>query len=434
MPSPPPPSNLGRMKQPAVTWSSAIAYPIVLLLAITRVVPDGLLALAPLLAFGLVRRVPLTGVAALLAGSLLTATTALTGASNLSVVGYGQALVTDVALAYAVSVRPRRLTLMAAVLLFAGQTLAATFYIAGSNNYLRGLLLLALAVATAWLAGDAIRARRAARSLETARAVTAERLRIARDLHDLVAHSVGVIAIQAGVGARVIDTQPAEARNALTAIEQTSRETLAALRRVVGGLREAGSPSPGGVPKGSAASLPAASLSTGRPPGRATRKEAPAPAGPASPGPFPADPSLPGLADPSLSGLTDPSQPGLADIERLAEAARVGGVRFDIRWFGPAAAVPPDLDLSAYRIVQEAVTNVLRHAHARSCVVTIDSAPEELSIEVVDDGRGGDFAPGFGLIGMRERAELLHGHFAAGPRPGGGFRVAATLPLPAVPQ
>jgi signal transduction histidine kinase len=378
MPPPPPPFNVGRVKPTLVTWCSAIAYAIVLVLALTRVLPDSLLLLASVFAIGLIRRLPLTGVAALLAGSLLTATTVLTGRSSLAVVGYGQALVTDVALAYAVSVRPRRWTLPAAAVLLGGQTAAATSYASGSNNYLRALVLLALAVATAWLAGDAIRARRAARSLETAQAVTAERLRIARDLHDLVAHSVGVIAIQAGVGARVIDTQPDEARNALAAIEQTSRETLAALRRVVGGLREAT------LPVGPPRLLP-----------------------------------------------PDPSQPGLGDVERLAEAARVGGVRFDVRWLGPAPEVPPDLGLSAYRIVQEAVTNVLRHAHARSCVVTIGSASGELSIEVVDDGRGGDHTPGFGLTGMRERAELLHGHFTAGPRPGGGFRVAATLPLPA---
>jgi anti-sigma regulatory factor (Ser/Thr protein kinase) len=126
----------------------------------------------------------------------------------------------------------------------------------------------------------------------------------------------------------------------------------------------------------------------------------------------------------------EPSQPGLADVEHLAETVSFSGLRLDVRYLGVPRTVPADLDLSAYRIVQEAVTNVLRHAHARLCVVTIGAEEGELSIEVVDDGRGGAFVPGFGLTGMRERAELLHGRFSAGPRDGGGFRVAATIPLP----
>jgi signal transduction histidine kinase len=376
MPPPAAPPNVGRVKRPVVTWLSAIAYAVVLAVALGGFRSVALVTLAFVPAVGLVRRLPLIGLAALLGGSLLTATAVLNGPTRLSAAGYAQVLLTDAALVYAAAVRPRRMTLPAAVVVFSGQCLAAAFYVSGEGNYVRTLLVLALAVATAWLIGDAIRARRATRSLESDRAITAERLRIARDLHDLVAHSVGVIAIQAGVGARVIDSQPAEARQALTAIELTSRETLAALRRVVSGLRN--------------------------PP------DAPA-------------------ADDSV----DPSQPGLADVERLAGAAGLAGVRLDVRWLSPGLPVPPDLDLSAYRIVQEAVTNVLRHARAQSCIVTIGSDGGELTVEVVDDGRGGAVAPGFGLTGMRERAELFNGHFTAGPRPGGGFRVAATLPLPA---
>jgi signal transduction histidine kinase len=212
----------------------------------------------------------------------------------------------------------------------------------------------------------------------TEQAVTAERLRIARELHDMIAHSIGIIAIQAGVGSRVIETQPAEALAALRAIEATSRETLSGLRRTLVALRQA--------------DLVAASVQ--------------APLAPA---------------------------PGLADVGRLAAATTDAGVRVDVRWGGKRRPLPVDIDLSAYRIVQEAVTNVVRHAGTRRCRVAIDYGEVELSVEVIDDGRGMPSSPvdaGFGITGMRERVSLLHGHFSAGPRPEGGFRVAARLPLP----
>jgi signal transduction histidine kinase len=186
----------------------------------------------------------------------------------------------------------------------------------------------------------------------------------------MIAHSIGVIAIQAGVGSRVIDTQPAEARNALTAIEATSRETLAGLRRMLGVLRSSSEP--------------------GRDP-----------------------------------------VPGLAGLDQLAATSRNAGVRVDLQWRGQRQSIPPDVDLSAYRIIQEAVTNVIRHAGADHCKVLIDQDDRELSIEITDNGRGGVIAcPGYGIVGMRERAGLLGGQLAAGPRPGGGFRVAARLPVP----
>src|SRR5207247_10820514 len=139
-------------------------------------------------------------------------------------------------------------------------------------------------------------------------AATAERLRIARELHDMIAHGIGVIAIQAGVGSRVIDTQPAEVRNALTAIEATSRETLAGLRRMLGVLRRAEPGSPG---------------SPGRP----------------GPGHGPPEPA-----------------PGLADLGRLAATTAEAGVRVELRWLGERRPLPADIDLSAFRIIQEAVT------------------------------------------------------------------------------
>jgi signal transduction histidine kinase len=256
----------------------------------------------------------------------------------------------------------------------------------GFPNGTSPVLATAVTTVIAWLIGQSIRQNRLhAATLRTqaeSAAVTAERLRIARELHDMVAHSIGVIAIQAGAGSRVIGTQPAEAANALNAIEVTSREALAGLQRTLGGPR----PGPG--------------------PG---------------PAPAPLDPA------PALQGPA----PGLAGVDRLAATAMAAGVRVDVRWRGQRCPLPADVDQSAFRIIQEAVTNVVRHAGTGYCQVIIDQQDEELAIEVVDDGRGGTGdGTGYGITGMRERARLLHGELTAGPRPGGGFRVAAVLPLP----
>lgn len=229
----------------------------------------------------------------------------------------------------------------------------------------------------AWLIGHLIRQgnahAEALRAQAQAQAVTSERLRIARELHDMVAHSIGVIAIQAGVGSRVISTQPAEAQNALSAIEATSRETLSGLRRMLGMLR----------------------------------------AGPGDDPPW-----------------ARPEAPGLASLRHLAETAKDAGVRVDIQWDGHPCTLPAEIDLSAFRIIQEALTNVIRHSGAGHCQVLIGQHDEELSIQVTDDGRGGVIpATGYGIAGMRERAALLGGQLTAGPRPGGGFRVTARLPV-----
>ncbi len=237
----------------------------------------------------------------------------------------------------------------------------------------------AVVTVIAWLIGHSIRQAQAQAELLRAQAaaqtVMAERLRIARELHDIVAHSIGIIAIQAGAGRRVFDARPAEARDALAAIEATSRETLSGLRRMVTGLRRAEGPGPGQAPLGPA--------------------------------------------------------PGLADIERLAAMTLDAGVTVDVDWRGSREPLPADIDLSAFRIIQEAVTNVVRHAGTGQCRVLIDQQDGFLSIEVTDSGRGGSVAgTGYGIAGMRERAALLGGDFSAGPRPGGGFRVAARLPVP----
>jgi signal transduction histidine kinase len=236
-----------------------------------------------------------------------------------------------------------------------------------------------LAVIVAWLVGRSLRERRehteALRASAAAEAVTSERLRIARDVHDLVAHSIGVIAVQAGVGRRVIDSRPEAARSALEAIETTSRETLAGLRRTVASLRRTG-----------------------------IDLDSPPPA----------------------------SVPGLADVDSIAGSAAAAGLRVDVCSAGFSRPLPAEVDLAAYRIIQEAVTNAVRHSGAGECRVSIEYQDDALVVDVSDTGRGGmPGVGGFGVTGMRERAALLGGELTAGPRPEGGFRVRARLPLPA---
>jgi signal transduction histidine kinase len=210
------------------------------------------------------------------------------------------------------------------------------------------------------------------RDEESKRAVADERLRIAQELHDVVAHSMGVIAVQAGVGAHVIDNDPTEAKKSLEAISHTSRITLAEIRRMLGVLR----------------------------------------------------------AD-TDSGAEYAPAPGLDDLDRLVHDIVATGLQVDVSFDGTATQIPPGVDFTAYRIVQEALTNVLKHAGPAHAQVKIHYEPSVLGIEVVDDGRGvnGHAQPGgHGLIGMRERVGVYGGSFEAGPRTGGGFRVAVSLP------
>ncbi|MDX3853611.1 sensor histidine kinase [Streptomyces sp. AK02-01A] len=335
----------------------------------------------------LLRRRPLIALALLLAGSL-TAALALNSVL-LSQVHY---LAAGIALGFVVATRPSRTRLVAFVMTLGvvpgyalirsllGLPLSYPNDLADGNW--TGWLPFSLMAVVAWLIGNSTRQTReyAARlgAQATAQAVTAERLRIARELHDMVAHSIGIIALQAGAAARVIDTQPAGAREAMTAVELAGRETLSGLRRMLGALRE---------------------------------------------------------ADPAQRSEGIPLSPaaGLVDIDRLAAATTAAGVRVEVRWRGERRPLPPEIELSAFRIVQESVANVVRHAGAPSCLVSIDHGDEELSIEVVDSGlgRGASSGAGYGLVGMRERVGLLHGAFTAGPRPEGGFQVTARLPVPA---
>ena len=274
-------------------------------------------------------------------------------------------------------------------------------------------------------------------------AVTEERLRIARELHDVVAHSMTVIAVQAGYGRHVIGAQPAKAGEALGAIQATSREALAEMRRMLGILRR-----PGAEPfvlssqSGRDSDAGAAAMTAlGAVPGANGQRPADGAAGDAARGSGPANGIGRGAA---------PLQPapGLADLDRLV--ARVGhtGVRVDLQVRGSRPELPPGIDLAAFRIVQEALTNVVKHADAPSCRVVVSYGPDELSVEITDEGRGGqvpavagrygpgpgaggsgELAGGHGLIGMRERVSLYGGELTAAPLPERGFRVAARLPI-----
>ncbi|MFF5216306.1 sensor histidine kinase [Micromonospora sp. NPDC000442] len=322
---------------------------------------------------GLLRRRPLTALGLMLAGAALCAATVHgRDAGYLGDIFNLQFLAVDAALAVVAANRSRRVSLPAAGVVLVTQVLAG--FVALGVEPVDQAALTVLAVAAAWITGNSVRARRnyaaALRVHAATEAVTAERLRIARELHDMVAHSIGVIAIQAGVGARVIDTQPAHARAALATIEAASRDTLAGLRRTLGALRR-------------------------------------------------------GDGDPAS---LEPA-PGLADLDRLVAATGDAGVRVGLRTTGDAP-VPAEVDLAAFRIVQEALTNVVRHAGVDACRVVVERGDEALTVEIVDDGRGGPIGvEGHGLIGMRERVTAVGGRFRAGPRSEGGFRVTARLPV-----
>jgi signal transduction histidine kinase len=344
------------------------------------------LACALLVSALLLRRWPLAALAVTLGGSVASMMLQPRAIAELVVV----AVAAGLEICYIAATRSRRVSVIGAVMAWAGLLIPLLAVpslgplrggTVGSAGPAVGIVVVLVVTIIAWLIGHSIRQAQAraemVRVQAAAQAAMAERLRIARELHDIVAHSIGVIAIQAGSGRSAFDTRPGEARDALATIEIASRETLSGLRRMVTGLRRA-EPEPGSWL---------------------------APLGPA---------------------------PGLADIDRLAATARDAGVQVEVEWHGSREPLPADIDLSAFRIIQEAVTNVVRHARTGQCRVSISNEDGQLSIEITDGGRGGSAAgTGYGITGMRERAALLGGDFSAGPQPGGGFRVAARLPVPA---
>ncbi|MET8356331.1 sensor histidine kinase [Micromonospora sp. NPDC005171] len=231
----------------------------------------------------------------------------------------------------------------------------------------------AVMVAPAWVIGWLIRERRALASRQSdqlvRQAATEERLRVARELHDVVAHTLSLIVVKAAVANHVAEADPREAGAALRVIEQTGRTALTDVRRVLGMLREDSPYAP---------------------------------------------------------------TPGLDELPVLARQAAIGGVdvQLDVRREDPAGAVPESVGLAVYRIVQEAVTNVVKHAAPAACRATVTVRPDEVRVEVTDDGQRPILlgTEGHGLVGMRERVALHGGQFRAGPRSGGGFAVTASLP------
>ena len=277
----------------------------------------------------------------------------------------------------------------------------------------------------ALLLGELVHGRRARlrraerdRQLEAERRVAEERLRIARELHDVMAHTITVITVQAGVAADMLDRAPDRSGAALAAIRGASREAMAELKATVGVLRQ-----PAGEATGAAPADPAAAPA-GR--GAVPVNGGVAPAGQGGPVANPAAvPRGPAAAPPAPA-------PGLAQLDDLVAMAAGAGLEVDVGVDGTARPLPAAVDLTAYRIVQESLTNVLRHARATAVAVRIGYQPDGMVVEIGDNGRGdaGHDGGGYGLIGMRERAAAVGGGLEAGPAASGGFTVRAWLPTP----
>ncbi len=260
--------------------------------------------------------------------------------------------------------------------------------IVGYNNprqHLGDYFFIPLVFGISWLGGFGLggklrqvaRAEERAARLEREReeraraAVAEERSRIARELHDVVGHSVSVMTVQASAVRRLLLPEQEREREALLIVEQTGREALAEMRRMVGVLRH---PEEG-----------------------------------------------PALAP----------QPSLEHLDKLVEQVREAGLPVALRVEGEAAQLPPGVDLTAYRLVQEGLTNALKHSRARRAEVLVRYGTDAVELVVTDDGRGNGSASqgGHGLLGMRERVSVYGGELEAGPRPGGGYELRARLPL-----
>jgi signal transduction histidine kinase len=425
-------------------------FPVALLVAAGVIVPVALRRRAPMMAFGglLILGVMLSGMA-MAAGALIF-------------VAAAYAL-------YAVTVTSSKRTGLAAL----GLVVALMVIITTTGRSRPQIVLggayapVALANVLAWTIGYSVRQRRLyvvrLQQQAASSAVADERLRIARELHDVVAHSMSVIAVQAGYGQYVIDDSPEGAREALGAIQVTSREALDEMRRMLGVLRAQDITPPPGTGFAIDGVSPAA--------GRLEGGIAP---GPDRGGPAPLAPA-----------------PSLANLDRLIKRTCGAGVRVNLEVYGPARALPAGLDLSAYRIIQEALTNVVKHAGSGArCTVHLGYDEGVLAIRVTDDGGQSMTLPGYvgpnaaghparagladhadladlaadsrvpaavgvklaagqgaiggwrmpsepsvcaghGIIGMRERAHLCGGDLSARALREGGFQVTASLPLTA---
>jgi signal transduction histidine kinase len=216
------------------------------------------------------------------------------------------------------------------------------------------------------------------RDEQARRRAVEERLRIARELHDVFGHTMATISVQAGVGIHLLQTRPAQAAEALTTIKQISDQGLTDVKTILGVLRADNDPDQPRAPRG-----------------------------------------------------------GLDQLDTLLDPVRAAGVQPQLTVHGSARPLPTAIDLAAYRIIQEALTNVLRHARARTVQVDLCYEPSQVVIRILDDGwaasagqTGTNGQDGHGISGMRERALALSGQFTAGPHPDGGFQVRCALPTP----
>lgn len=306
---------------------------------------------------------------------------------HLAVEDGGRPLVIGVILAvYTVAAITDRQTALVAGALTATVVVAGRVLFEWASWLDTGTLALVAWAGMAVAAGDAVRNRRAyvsaveerarraeqTREEEAQRRVMAERLRIARDLHDVLAHHIAVINVQAGVAAHVLDGRPDQARQALAHIRQASRSALGELRTTVGLLRQAG------------------------------------------------DPAAP----------TEPT-PGLDRLGDLVESFGTAGLRVEVTTSGVPRPLTAPVDLAAYRLVQEALTNVHKHAGVSEARIMIDYTESALAVEITDQGTATEQRNGgHGILGMRERVAVVGGTLDVGLRPTGGYRVHATLPLP----
>ena len=284
---------------------------------------------------------------------------------------------------YTVAAEREGWELRAGIALTVALVVSIMAYDGGSWN-LSGVLFFGLLGGAPWVFGRAIRRRREREHLleerssvlergreeDRRRAVEEERTRIARELHDVVGHALGVIVLQAAGGRRVLAAEPAEAERALVTIERTGRGALEEMRRLVDMLR---------------------------------------------------------ASDEQLGLLP---QPGLAQLEALVAQVRDAGLPVEVVVHGDPRPLPAGLDLSAYRIAQEGLTNVLKHAGRAHATVTVSYSDGEIDVEVADDGKGprGSDGTGHGLTGIRERVSMFGGEVVAGPRREGGYVVHARLP------
>jgi signal transduction histidine kinase len=276
--------------------------------------------------------------------------------------------------------------LRSALVILGVAALATVITLMSGSDPVKALVIPFVVLVSAWLLGDVVRTRRiealrreadARRAqhdleLELRAAAAEERRRVARELHDIVAHTVSVMVVQAVAARKVVEKSPQRADGALAAVEATGREAMAELRQFVGAL-----------------------------------------------------------GDDESAGVAP--QPGLAELAALVERVRQAGLAARMEVAGDRLPLPAAVDVAAYRIVQEALTNALRYADGARTIVHLSYEPSQLRIEVSDDGPSTSATSGQGagrgLVGMTERAKLIGGRLEAGPRPGGGFTVRAWLPV-----